>query len=747
VTKLRARYRSQILAALLLAGLCLLFFWRIITPFVDDRGYFPSGDFVDQFYAFRVFEARHLLAGHLPLWNPYTYSGHPFLADIQSAVFYPPGLLTIFLSGPWGFPLYALELEAIGHVFLAGLFTYLFARRLVEADFPALVAAVTFAFGGYLTSYPIQQLAILEVQVWLPLILLLLTVAWERWQERRQSRVAVWAGLALGVSLLAGHPQSSMYVLYIAAAYWGFLTYERTRRLKVKAGLFGLFLLTGLGVSAVQLVPGLEFMLLSTRAGGTYQEMAHGFPLHDILQVALPGILSQWSPLYVGILPLLLASLGVYLARRRMVVFWLAVALVALVLSLGGGTILYSVSYLLVPGFSIFRSQERVAFAFSFAMAMLAGYGAQAVFGLGARQTGERIKAVLWSLAGAVGASVALVLTLLWGWLRAGLAADSPFGPMLNRAVLLAVLLLLAAGCLYVRRRELLTVSAVMAVAVVVILFDLFTVNWQNNFQATNPLQDYGPSALLAPIQADADAGRVYNEWRLPGNYGMYYEIEDIGGASPLRTKWYDELLEGIPTDRLWELTGTEYVITWRGTLPVASQKVYEEATGEDVTYLHRLETTYPRAYVVHRAEVLRGEDALERLAVPTFDPLEVAVLEEKPSLELEGLAGASASAVAIVNYGPSRITLDVELEEEGILVLSEVFYPGWRASVDGSAAEIHRANHAFRGVEVDAGPHRVEILYDPVSLKAGALISMISLLSAGAMIGWSVMKQGRGEG
>ena len=742
MTRLWARYGSQILAALLLCGLCLLFFWRIITPFVEDRGYFPSGDFVDQFYVFRVFEARHVLAGQIPLWNPYTYSGHPFLADIQSAVFYPPALLTIFLGGPWGLPFYALEVEAIAHVFVAGLFTYLFVRRLLKADFPALVAAVTFAFGGYLTSYPIQQLAILEVQVWLPLILLLLTVTWERWQESRQRRGAVCAGLVLGISLLAGHPQSSMYVLYIAAAYWGFLTYEGRRQLRAKAGLFGLFLLTGLGVAAVQLLPGLEFMLLSTRVGGTYQEMAHGFPLHDILQVALPGILSQWSPLYVGILPLLLASLGVYLVRRRMVLFWLAVALVALVLSLGGGTFLYSVFYLLVPGFGIFRSQERAAFAFSFAMAMLAGYGAQAMFGPWTGQTGERVKAVLWSLVGAVGASVALVVALLWGWLRSGLAVDSPFGPMLNRAVLLAVFLLLAVGCLYARRRELLAVGALMSVTLGIILFDLFTVNWQNNFQATDPLKEYGPSALLAPIQADADAGRVYNEWRLPGNYGMYYAIEDLGGASPLRTAWYDKLLESVPIDRLWELMGVEYAITWRGTLPAASERIYEQPTGEDVTYLHRLEAPSPRAYVVSRAEVLRGEDALERLADRTFDPSESVVLDEKPSVELEGQARPSNSTVHIVNYEPSRITLDVELGKEGILVLSEVFYPGWGAYVDGSPTEIRRANYALRAVEVEGGPHRVEFLYDPVSLKAGTLISMITLLSAGAMIGWIAMRQ-----
>jgi hypothetical protein len=730
VTERWQRYRSQVLCVLTLAVLCLLFFWRILTPSAEDRGYFPSGDFVDQFYVFGVFEARQLLSGHLPLWNPYAYSGHPFLADIQSAIFYPPNLLTIFLSAPWRFPIYTLELEAVGHIFLAGVFTYLFARRLLKSDFPALVAAIVFAFGGYLVSYPIQQMAILEVDVWLPLILLLLTAAWDGWRDHGRRRGAVWAGLVLGVSFLAGHPQSSMYVLYVAAAYWGFLTYQGRRGLRSKAGLFGLFLLTGLGVAAVQLVPGVEFMLLSTRAEGAYQEMAHGFPLHDLLQVVLPGVLSQWSPLYVGILPPVLAGLGVYLVRDRRVLFWFALAAVALVLSLGGGTFLYSVFYLVVPGFGIFRSQERAAFVFSFALAMLAGYGTRELLGPLSELAVRRLKATSWALVGAVGASLLLALSFLWGWSRSGLTTESPFGPLLNHAVLVTVFLLLAGGSVFARLRSALGQRALMVVFTLVATFDLFTVNWQNNFQVSNPLEEYGPNPLLAAIQEDEGAGRVYNEWRLPGNYGMFYEIEDIGGASPLRIRWYDDLLEGLPAERLWQLTSVGYVITWRGALAEPSDVIYEEPTGEDTTYLHRLRRRLPRAHVVHQAEVLRGDAALRRLGEPDFDPLASVVLDEEPKSILPADTGATNSRVAILSYEPSRILLDVDAEGNGILVLSEVYYPGWAAYVDGIPTEIHRADHALRAVEVEEGHHRVELVYDPPSVKLGTAVSLASLVA-----------------
>jgi len=726
----------------LLLILCGLFFWRIITPSAEDRGYVPGGDFVDQFWAFSVFEVRQLLDGQLPLWNPYTYSGHPFLADIQSAIFYPPSLLTALLSAPWQFPLYALELEAIAHVFLGSFFTYLFAKRLLKQRFAALSAALVFAYGGYLTSYPIQQLAILEVSVWLPLILWLLSVAWERWDKRGEKHSFVWAGLALGVSLLAGHPQSAMYIFYVCLLYSAFESYRAGGKLWHKVGLFCLFLVTGLGVAAVQLVPSVEYMLLSTRAQGTYQELAGGFPLHDLLQVFLPGVLSEWSPLYVGILPLLLAALGIYVVRDRRVLFWSALALVALLLSLGGSTFLYASVYLLVPGFSMFRGQERAAFVFSFAVAILAGYGACALFESVSDPTRGRIRAFNWGLFSAVLASLVLVGAFLYGWARAGLAVGSPFGALLNRSVLLAVFLLLGVGCIYARQRRLGGIRLLMVVTGLVVAFDLFTVNWQNNVQATNPQAEYGPRVLLAPIQADEDAFRVYNHWRLPGNYGIVYEVEDIGGASPLRLQWYDELVSALPEERLWELLNVKYVITRRRSLLPVSEILYQESSGEGTTYLHSLEEYLPRAWVVHGAEVLHGREALELLADPDFDPLDTVILEEEPELPLPGAMSGAKSTVTILEYEPSRIVLEGECSQDGMLVVSEVYYPGWRALVDGREAKIHRANHALRALELEVGSHGVELVYDPLSFKIGLVISAGTLIAIVSLAVWSSMRR-----
>jgi len=155
----------------------LAFNWPLITPDVSRRRSYAAGDFYDQFHAFASYEHDRLWKGEIPLWNPYTFGGHPFLADVQAAVFYPISLFVILLSGKGPFSPWWLEVEAIAHYGLAAVFTYLLMQRLLARRgagpkrMAAVLSALAFTLGGYLTSYPPLQLAILETQVWLPLIL------------------------------------------------------------------------------------------------------------------------------------------------------------------------------------------------------------------------------------------------------------------------------------------------------------------------------------------------------------------------------------------------------------------------------------------------------------------------------------------------------------------------------------------------------------------------------------------------
>ena len=724
----------DLVCCLLLVFLVLVFFWRILTPDLGDRGSFPPGDFIVTFYATERVKAEMLLQGELPLWNPYANSGHPLLADPQTALYYPPSLATVLLSARGGLSVFALQLEAVFHFCLAALFTFAFARRVLGHRGGALMAAIGFTFGGYLTGYPSLQLAILRTVVWLPLILLGLEVGASHLisGNRRAWAAFVAAGLVFGLSVLAGHAQSAMYLLYVSLAYLLIRLWRGTSWQGILAAV-GLYLAVGVGISAAQWLPSLEYMRLSTRSGMSYAQASSGFELIDALQLLLPTM----SPLYAGVLILLLALSAPILIRGRMVKFWVGLGLVALLLSFGGNLFLYPIFYLLVPGFSIFRSQERAVFVLAFALAMLAGYS----FSYLAKRP-----APSWlrrSAAYAAVGSMGLAAFGYFGWLVGG-EGPTAFYWFMQQCVYLTIFLGLVAFLLKWQTqpgRQRVAMAAVLALVVL----DLFTVNSTRNLNRRLPETHTVPSPLVEEMQADGRLFRIYDEYRLSGNLGSLFALEDIRGASPLKVESYRRLLQDVPIERVWQLLNVEYVTTWRETLNVPARVLMEEGEGENTTFLFRLDDPGPRAWVVHQVEIVPSDDqAVGRLSDWQFSPLDAAILPEPldaPLAEVGQVQGAAT--VRWVRREPARLQLDVSLPADGLLVLGEVHYPGWQTYLDGSPVPTLRANLALRAVPVPEGQHQVEMVYRPWTVPTGIGISVLALVGALVVVAVSLRKDG----
>jgi hypothetical protein len=779
---------------LVFAALVILFYWRILTPNPTDRQSFPPGDFYLQFWAFTTFDVRELSAGRLPLWNPYSFAGSPFWADVQAAVFYPPSLLTLLLSAPWGFSAFALEIEAIAHFWLAAVFMYLFIRQITASRPAAIIASLTFTFSGYLTGYPSQQLAVLEADIWLPLILFFLHRANQQIGERRTANSEsagelffilhpssfiplLLAGLAWGMTLLAGHPQSAFIIICISLAYFLYLRftiydlrftiYDLRTSAKPRSGtplisslkphalrftLYALrftlpallFLLTGLALAAIQFIPAVEYTLHSVRAEGTYDKMSGGFPLVDLIQFLLPGQISHYSPLYVGVVDLILALWVIFASPKRLIIFWAIVACVALLISFGGNTFLYTPLYLAVPGFSLFRGQERWAFAVAFSLSVLAGYGFKALTADRRPPTGvSRLTSSLFLF------SLLLTFLFFFGLNQTGWTPNSPFYGLLGAASLLVILLALA--WLLWRFGSRLHPALFATLTAALICFDLFSVNWQTNLYPQPPEWHTQMPAAVAAIKQDVAAApnepfRVYNEFRLYDNYGIPFELEDLWGASPLRPWRYDQLLAPpMPIERTWELLNVKYVITWRKELYLPSTIIYEEPAEKDTTYVHRLTTVGPRAWLVTQVEIADDQTILQKIADPNFDRWHVALLEansEWPRSVVNDITSANPQNASDLTYHvspiashASRLTLHVTTDSPALLILSEVDYPGWQATVDGQSAPILRADYTLRAVPVPAGEHTVELIFRPFSFTVGAIITVLSLVVIGAAL------------
>jgi hypothetical protein len=715
----------------LLAGLVALFFWRILTPNPADRAQFSPGDFTDQFYAFRLYEARAFAEGRIPLWSENFNSGHPFLADIQSAVLYLPALLNIlannFLFG--SFSIFALELEALLHFYLAGAFTYLFARRILSRTFDvparagAFASAIIFTFGGYLTSYPSLQLAILETACWLPLILYFLDRATSELpctlSARQLTRPSFYAAsLFLGIAALAGHPQTFLFVAAVSVIYLLWRTRQATKAaseprsfvLRLSSFLLpvALLLLLAFGVAAVQVIPAIEYQQLSTREALSFADAAKGFPTLDLLQFILPGYASAFaSPLYVGILPLWLVIFSL-LRRRNETMFWGLVALGALILSLGFYVFAYVIFYLFVPGASLFRQQERLAFVVSFALSLLAGWGmidlVRGTDDSGAR----RIYPIL-----PFGA--ALMLALVITFFVAG--AQNPQGRLAflgDRAGLMLIQFALASLALGLYLRKLLSLQWFVPLAIVLILFDLWSVNEPSN---KGPVQDrFADLPFAAQLAADPDTFRVAaDEQILPGHFGISTQLEEIGGISPLRLARYDALLQ-LPAETVLPLLNVKYIITQEAAVSGAE---FVERDGE--LNLFQWQNPLPRAWLV-------GNAVAESETDPTsIDFSQTALLANGQIPPLD--PRASEGTVTVVSRAPERMTLDVNTPADGLLVISENYYPGWQATIDGQPANILRANLTLRALPVTAGQHRVELWYDPITFKLGAIISAVTIV------------------
>ncbi len=662
--------------------MCALFGFLLLAalfyaPILIGLRTFPEGDFTQHFLPFSLFQRSEMLAGRLPLWNPYTYAGHPFLADVQAAVYYPVSNLVLGLSLPWaeaGARLWWLEVEAALHLALAGFFTYLLAASLTERRGAAFLAGVTFAFSGYLTGYPPLQLAVLRTAVWLPLVLWLL---WRGFEEPERWRWWVGAGMACAVAFLAGHSQTFLFVGYAVAGWWALLAATRrggqtwgavARHLAVFATVF-------LGLSMAQLLPSLEFTRLSVRAAGDYAFLSGGFPVQDTWQMLLPRVLTVFSPLYVGVVALGLALVGATATalapeglRYRAGGFYFGVlAALALLVSYGGNGYLYPLLYRFAPGWRLFRGQERAAYLVAFGLSLLAAYGVAA---LNAMPVGRRRR---WVGAYAVAAALGIGV-FYWFWQRAGRTAVSSQ----EFAVLaLSALALLAAfvGVVSLERPARWREGAL----IVLVAADLFLANSATNLDAGSPAQKVAPrpeaAVLAAAVREEGGPlglpRRTYNEYRVPEDWGMTAGVEDVWGSSPLRLARYAALFDEFPLDRMWRLAGVGHVLTWRRELPTGATGALlgEWPQATDTTYLHRLAESNPRAWVTDQVRYATDAEAVRLLADGGTDLERVAIVpppgdEHGGGAALPGdgpLAAPGASTVQVAQAAPGRLRINVD--------------------------------------------------------------------------------------
>ncbi len=640
-------------------------------------------DGVAQFYPWRELAHRSLSRdGEFPLWNPHQFCGTPFVGNGQSGLFYPPHWILRWVAAGRAMGL----LNAL-HYLLAGLFTYLLIRVLGAGVAPALLGAVTYAFGGFMVTWT-ELPSLIETATWLPACLLGVELIF----RNRPLCGSVVLALALGFSVLAGHFQIAAYVWLVSLAsamvhiaYWIVLRQRgRTsgQRIAVPIALTGAFVV-GLGLGMVQLLPTLELGRMSPR--GSDSVSPAGFEFHrerallpvELLTIVDPDIIGSPASMdyppqrisysehcaYVGFG----AAIGVLLAltvgwRRK--VTWLFAAIGGLALWAAAGGWPAYVYYFWIPKVGLAGGFSRLLSIFTLCAAVLAGLGCDAL------QKRTRCQAGTCPPAGGL---------WVWALLGVGLWQGLP---------------------------------------------------WAYRFDPRTPAEELYPrTALVDKLIEVAGDSRVLevsdpHKWTLfdlpeamlPPNSATVYGYSSINGYDSLFTKTYRRFADALDKDIASPLAnGNMVLIPNPFTAPESACEYY--ASAEPLVPEEQLQRSKRLRLVYSGAD---GYLYYDGAAMPYAG---------RRCIPGNGQVPVTWESARWCRPSANRIAIDTDGDVAGPLRIAEGYYPGWIADVSGKAQRPRLTDATFMEVDMPAGEQRVELVYYPSSVVTGGFCTLLAVM------------------
>jgi hypothetical protein len=720
--------RSLKIPALLLAVVAG-FYWKVALTGQYDWMWSP--DQSTQVLPWFQVEARQWHQRGFPMWDQYLWGGQPLFGQAQPGAAYPLNWL-----------LFWLPLDKAGHIrplfldwyyiaihFMAALFCYRLCRDLGRSQNASLLAAMVFSFGGYIGSTQWPQM--LNGAVWIPLIFLYLLRAGA---GKRIVVNGALAGAFFGVSWLSGHHQVPMFTSLAFAGAWLYFIFREGRLdwLMARAAAVSLAFVALCG--AFQILPALEYGHLARRWVGAADSVgwnnAVPYYVHEkyslapvsFLGIVFPSAHEGVDP-FIGVAALALAALAVaaYWKNWRVRLLF-AVAAGAMVYALGQLSVFQGALYAIVPSLDKARSPEVATVLFGFAGAVLAAFGFDCWLSGTAPVWTRRIML----------ATLGFGLFTLAGCLLALLVNKMEF-PGDGTALTVALTAVAFAALLYAVASGNLSRKSGGILAVLLLAFDLY--QGSTNVRSFAARADSNRDRFMQSITGNADVAaylrnqpgiqrtEVSDETFLP-NWGAYHDVPMFGGY--LASVTANMLSFEFHRDQARKLWGVAYEISAKPTA-YAGQEVFSGASGMKV---YRQPAAFPRAWAVHKLIRVTSDDQANWYMMERLDDLhsEAVMFDPVPALPP---CTAPADSVDLKEDRGSRVSLSVRLSCPAMIVVSDTYFPGWRAFVDGAPARIYQVNSAMRGIVAPAGVHSVTMRYRPMVVYEGAALTFLGILGA----------------
>lgn len=725
-----------------------IFFFR----FLDGSEIFAFKDLSRYFYPLRHLMVEQVRAGHFPLWNPYIFCGMPLFAAMQIGFFYPLTIIYYLLPFDLAFNYYIIL-----HYFLAACFTYMLMRHYQLGRPAAFLSGMLFAFSGYLLSVSNMNTSLSSV-IWLPLIMLY----WDRFLGTRGSegrsrekdgnsippppsfsiKSLLSLILFLSLMLLGGEPT----IIYVTVWLLFFYTLVMSREKLKSLGWLGAAVVVVLLLCMAQLLPFAELAQLSDRSGLAGFEFAamRSLPFREVINMVFPfffgnmnvpgsytqGLLGaqfqDWliSP-YLGIFPLFFAVLGCFKPDKRNW-FWGGATAAALVLAFGKYTPLYGLLYKFVPGVSLIRYPVKYVFLATFSLAVLAGFG----FDDCLRRFKEgRLGPVVFSLGlvfiimGAAGLYARQNQFHIYQLLRGLYPELLKYHELVlaglvkfNVQSLSNLTYFVFAGLfiLYLAYKNLFTPGSLAIFFTAIIFLDLAAVNISIN-RASNPMVYHEVPPNIKILLKDQGLFRVFYTPELEETNRFVYGFDFNQALLDSQDQF---AANRLLTLHLFDSGGYESIL-------LKAMRIMRSTMFEKPFKSYRpLVDMMNAKYVAAERPLI--EPGLKLLKQSDYGYKKVYLYENLKAWPRAVLFPKGRAR--IVGYAPWQVDILTSQDRPGELFLSETYYPGWRAFIDGKEVKIEPSHKIFRQVKVPAGEHRVRFAYDPLAFKLGALISLLTL-------------------
>jgi hypothetical protein len=711
----------------LLVVIIISFFWKLTLT--HQFTWIESPDMANQVTPWQNVQAMAFHQRQFPAWDPYLWGGQSLIGQAQPGTAYPINWI-----------LYSLPLRqghirigclhwymALIHV-LAALFGYWLCRDLERTRLASLIGGTAFALSGAVGTTDWPQM--LNGMIWAPLVLLFLLRAV---RGRRPWLSAALAGFFLGISWLSGHHQAPIFLTYAVAGVWLFFLFQGKRINWIILQLGAVLVLFLVLTSALQVLPAYEYGRLARRWVGAPDPVGwndvvpytvhreHALNLFSILGLIIPGVHAEVDP-YVGLIILSLATLGVAMWWNDGRVRILSVlAIAGLLFSLGHENVLHGVLYSVLPLLEKARSPAMAVFLFNFGAAILAACGFDVLSAH--RESGWPRRVTLWLMA----TCAVLLLLILGVMIGKQLRVDHD-----DRIIFVALVGLIAGTLFLAHQKGNLGTMALGLGCLLLLLMDLGNstgYGYPHVLDKTRGvyLRQFAENGdILAWVRKQPGPFRIQVDSReIAFNYGDWFGVDVFGGYTASLPSHMMRI--EFDSDRTRNLYGTKY---WISRAPRDSYRV-EVYKFQNGLKAYESPGVLPRVWTVHKAVAITSEsEILPTYAAPQFDPRhEAFFLGEAPKL---GACGGDDSA-ALLRSDFSTVVMQADMQCKGLVVLSDNWFPGWTATVDGQPARIWEPYTAIRGVEVPAGSHRIEMRYRPLSVTVGAW--MLALSVAGLVV------------